>query len=65
MAIWSSFFNCYHQHYLLIPINGYGADNTPHIREGVTQGVPLGMVTYSIGVLPLTKRLKLAHTDVT
>ena len=36
-----------------------------HIREGVTQGYPLAMVPYGIGVLPLIKRLKVEYPDVT
>ena len=33
-------------------------------REGVTQGEPLAMVAYEIGVLPLIKRLKSAYPGV-
>ena len=36
-----------------------------HSREGVTQGYPLDMISYSIGVITLTKRLNLTYPDVT
>ena len=34
-------------------------------RKGVTQGDPLTMVAYGIGVIPLIQRLKVAYTNVT
>ena len=62
MAVWSLF---YHHHYLLLLINGYGMSIIIHNGEGVTQGVPLYMVAYRIGFLPLIKCLKLEYPDIT
>ena len=45
--------------------NGNGEDSFLHIRKGVTQGVPLAMVAYDIGILPLVKKLKEEFTDIT
>ena len=36
-----------------------------HSREGVTQGEPLPMIAYVIGILPLIKHLKQEIPDVT
>ena len=36
-----------------------------HSKEGVTQGDPLAMITYGIGVLPLIRELREAHPRVT
>ena len=36
-----------------------------HSREGVTQGYPLSIFAYGIGIHPLIKQLKLEFTDIT
>ena len=36
-----------------------------HSKEGVTQGDPLAMIIYGIGVLPLIRELREAHPRVT
>ena len=36
-----------------------------HIKKGVTQGDPLTMITYDIGVLPLIRALQGAHPRIT
>ena len=65
MAIWRYFFNCYRHHSSLVLRNGDGTYNILHSREDVTQGYPLAMVVYDIGVLPLIKSLKSAYHGVT
>ena len=52
-------------HYFLVLRNGDGTANIVHSRESVTQGDPLDIVAYVIGVLPLTKCLKAAYLDAT
>ena len=44
---------------------GDGSGHFLHIKEGVTQGDPLAMITYGIGVLPLIWELRDPHPRVT
>jgi hypothetical protein len=51
-------FNCY-QHWATLVIRNKGGDTVFLLsREGVTQGDPLAMVGYGVGVPPLIRRLK-------
>ncbi len=51
--------NCY-QHHLTLVIRNKSGDTAVFLlsREGVTQGDPLAMVGYGVGVLPLIRKLK-------
>ena len=59
------FKNGYHYHSLILLQNGDVTANIIHSREEVTQGYPLAMVDYGIGVIPLIKHLKLVNPDAT
>ena len=58
------YFNCYrHQSRLLVRRPGLA----PYVilsKEGVTQGCPLAMDIYGIGLLPMIERLREAEPDV-
>ena len=58
-------FNCYRRWSSLVLRNGNGKASFLHSREGVTQGDPLVMIAYSIGILPLIKNIKWEIPDVT
>jgi hypothetical protein len=51
-------FNCYQHHVVLVIQNKVGDAIFLPSREGVTQGNPLAMVGYRVGVLPLIRQLK-------
>ena len=51
-------FNCYKHWSLLIMRGEDGAITILHSKEGVTQGDPLAMVVYGVGMLPLTHSLR-------
>ena len=53
-------FNCY-QHWSTLVIRNTGGGQFPQTKEGVTQGEPLAMILYSIGILPLIRKLQAAH----
>ena len=51
-------FNCC-RHWSILLVRGKdGVGSLMHSQEGVTQGDPLAMVAYGIGILPLIRHLK-------
>ena len=55
-------FNCYrHWDTLMVRDMGDESGHFLHSKEGVTQGDPLSMISYGIGVLPLIRELRNAH----
>jgi hypothetical protein len=55
-----------HRHHVRLVIREPGGD--PHIilsKEGVVQGAPESMFHYAIGMLPLAKKIRALHGDVT
>ena len=58
--------NCYrHWATLVVRNTEDGAGHFFHRKEGVTQGDPLAMIVYGIGVLPLIRDLRRDHPHVT
>ena len=55
-------FNCSrHWDTLVVRETGDGSGHFLHSKEGMTQGDPLAMIAYGIGVLPLIRELQNAH----
>ena len=54
-------FNCYRHYSPLLCRDPDGHSFTLFSREGVTQGDPLSMFAYGVGILPLIRQLKAAH----
>ena len=65
MSISRFVFIFYHQWSSIVLQNRNGTASFLHIKEGVTQGEPLAMIVYGIGILPLIKNLKRKIPDVT
>ena len=59
-------FNCYcHWDTLVVRDTANKSGHFLHSKEGVTQGDPLAMISYGIGVLLLIRYLRRAHPCVT
>ena len=58
-------FNCYKHQSHLICRSPEGCHFNLLSKEGVTQGDPLSMFAYGIGILPLIKKLKVLHPACT
>ena len=58
-------FDCYRHWYTLVIRDLEGSGQLFHKKEGVTQGDPLSMIKYGIGVLPCIQELWNAHPHVT
>ena len=58
-------FNFYRHWSTLVIRADNGNGHFLHSKEGVTQGDPLAMVTYGLGILPLIRNLWTAHPSVT
>ena len=55
----------YYRHWLTLVIRGKGGTvGLSFTKEGVTQGDPLSMFGYGIGILPLIRKLKLEFLAV-
>ena len=52
------FFNCYRHWSSLVFWNGNGTASFLHSKVGMTQGYPLSINAYRIGILPLIKNIK-------
>ena len=58
-------FNCYHHWAMLVVRNTMDrSGHFLHSKEGVTQGDPLAMIAYDIGVLLFIRDLRRAHSRV-
>ena len=58
-------FNCYHHWSSIVLQNGNGTESIIHSREGATQGDPIAMIAYGIGIIPPIKMIKREIPDVT
>ena len=58
-------FNFYFHWATLVVRNVYWSGQFFIIKKGATQGDPLDMILYGIGILPLIHELHIAHTHIT
>ena len=58
-------FNCYRHWYTLVIREGNGMGHFLHIKERVTQGDPLAMIAYGLGILSLIRDLRKDHPSTT
>ena len=58
-------FNCYRHWATLLIRLGNGTGHFLHIKERVTQGDPLAIIAYGLGIPPLIRDLRMSHTRVT
>jgi hypothetical protein len=57
-------YNCYSHHSLLIVRNPGGIAIFIFSKEGVTQGDPIAMFCYGIGILPMIRQLKTKYPEL-
>ena len=58
----SGTFNCYHHWDALVVHNAGGSGHFFHIKEGMTQGDPLVIITYGIWILSITCKINGVQT---
>ena len=56
--------NCYHHWATLVIRAGESTGRFLHSKEGVTQGYPLTMIAYGLGILPLIRDLQTSYPSV-
>ena len=58
-------FNCYIQWDTLVIREGNSTGHFLYSKEEVTQGYPLAIVVYVLGILPLIQELQMTHPIIT
>ena len=57
-------FNCYHHWATLVIRECNGTGHFLHIKDRVTQGDTLAMITYVLGILPVIRDLRMSQPGV-